>query len=86
MVQWITKVWVCGVVEENSDWLGSSTGPHTKEVWTGKIHLVVQQGFDVLWVQVTTSVECNKVSGYSLFWEGATNAAGKEPIEALINL
>jgi hypothetical protein len=24
--------------------------------------------------------------GYSLFREGATNAAGKEPIEALINL
>jgi hypothetical protein len=67
MVQWITKVWVCRVAEENSDWLGSLTGPHTKEVWTGKICLVVQQGFDGLWVQVTTSVECNKVSGYSLF-------------------
>jgi hypothetical protein len=40
----------------------------------------VQQGFDILWVQVTTSVECKK------FWEGAANAAGKEPIEALINL
>jgi hypothetical protein len=46
----------------------------------------VQQGFDLLWVQVTTSVECKKVSGYSLFQEGATNTAGKEPIEALINL
>jgi hypothetical protein len=46
----------------------------------------VQQGFDLLWVQVATSVECKKQSGYSLFWEGATNAAGKEPIEALINL
>jgi hypothetical protein len=34
---------------------------------------------------VTTSVECKKVSGYSLFWEGAAKAAGKEPIEALIN-
>jgi hypothetical protein len=29
-----TKGWVCGVAEEDSDWLGSSTGPHTKEVWT----------------------------------------------------
>jgi hypothetical protein len=48
--------------------------------------LVVQQGFDLLWVQVTTSAECKKVSGYSLFREGAANAAGKEPIEALINL
>jgi hypothetical protein len=30
-----TKGWVCEVAEEDSDWLGSSTGPHTKEVWTG---------------------------------------------------
>ena len=30
-----TKGWVCGVVAEDSDWLGSYTGPHTKEVWTG---------------------------------------------------
>jgi hypothetical protein len=53
----------------------------------GRAHdLDVQQGFDLLWVQVTTSAECKKVSGYSLSWEGATNAAGKEPIEALINL
>jgi hypothetical protein len=46
----------------------------------------VQQGFDLLWAQVTTSAECKKVSRYSLFWEGATNTAGKEPIEALVNL
>jgi hypothetical protein len=38
------------------------------------------------WVQVTTYAECKKVSRYSLFREGATNAAGKEPIEALITL
>ena len=31
-----TKGWVCGVTEKGSDWLGSYTGPHTKEVWTGK--------------------------------------------------
>jgi hypothetical protein len=86
MVQWITKGWVCGVAEEDSDWLGSSTRPYTNEVWTGKIRLVVQQGFDLLWVQVTTSAECKKVSGYSQFREGATNTAEKEPIEALINL
>ena len=30
-----TKGWVCGVAEKGSDWLGSYTGPHTKEVWTG---------------------------------------------------
>jgi hypothetical protein len=48
--------------------------------------LVEQQDFDLLWVQLTTSAECKKVSGYSLLRERATNAAGKEPIEALINL
>jgi hypothetical protein len=46
----------------------------------------VQQSVDLLWVQVTTSVECKKVSGYSLLREGAANMVGKEPIEALINL
>jgi hypothetical protein len=51
-----------------------------------KVRPVVQQGFDLLWVQVTTSAECNKVSRYSLFREGAMNVAGKEPIEALVNL
>jgi hypothetical protein len=30
----LTKWWVCGVAEKNSDWHGSSTGSHTKEVWT----------------------------------------------------
>ena len=29
-----TKGWVCEVAEKGSDWLGSYTGPHTKEVWT----------------------------------------------------
>jgi hypothetical protein len=32
----ITNGWVCRVTEEDSDWLGSSTGPHKKEVWTRK--------------------------------------------------
>jgi hypothetical protein len=51
----------------------------------GRAHdLDVQQGFDLLWVQVTTSAECKKVSGYSR--EGAANTAEKEPIETLINL
>jgi hypothetical protein len=49
-------------------------------------NLNVQQGFDLLWVQVTTSAECKKVYGYSLFQEGSTNTAGKEPIKALIKL
>jgi hypothetical protein len=47
---------------------------------------VVQQGVDLLWVQVTTSAECKKVSGYSLLREEVANTAGKESIEALINL
>jgi hypothetical protein len=46
----------------------------------------VQQGFDLSWIQVTTSAEYKKVSGYSLFREGAVNTEGKEPIDALINL
>jgi hypothetical protein len=29
-----TKGWVCKVAEEDSDWLGSTTGPHKQEVWT----------------------------------------------------
>jgi hypothetical protein len=52
----------------------------------GKVHSVVQQSFDLSWVQVNTSAELKKVSRYSLFQEGAMNAVGKEPIEALINL
>ena len=44
-----TKGWACGVTEKGGDWLGSSTGPHTKEVWMRKIRPDVQQGFDLLW-------------------------------------
>src|SRR6266480_5802208 len=36
--------------EEGSDWLGSSTGPHTKESVDGKDRPVVQQGFDLFWM------------------------------------
>jgi hypothetical protein len=52
----------------------------------GKVRPVVQQSFDFSWVQVTTSAEYKKVSRYSLLREGAAKAAGKESIEALINL
>jgi hypothetical protein len=52
----------------------------------GKDRPVVQEGIDLLWVQVTTSAECKKVSGYYLLREGAANTTEKEPIEALINL
>jgi hypothetical protein len=33
----LTKGWVYEVAEKKSDWLASSTRPHTKEVWTGTI-------------------------------------------------
>jgi hypothetical protein len=55
----LTKGWVCGVTEKNGDWLGSSTGPHTKEVWTGK-YARLCSSVDLSWVQVTTSAECTK--------------------------
>ena len=67
-----------GMVERRSDWFGLLTGPHTKEVWTGKIRLVLQQGLDLLWVKQRTSAECIKVTCYSTFQDGTTNAAGKE--------
>jgi hypothetical protein len=73
-------------MEKNSDWFGSQDwAPYIRSM-DRKVCPVVQQGFDLLWVQVTTSAECMKVSGYSLFQEGATNMAGKEPIDTLINL
>jgi hypothetical protein len=81
-----TKGWVCGVAEEDRDWLGSNDWAPYKRIMDGKVCPVVQQSIDLLWVQVTTSAECKKVLRYSLFREGATNTAGKEPIEALINL
>jgi hypothetical protein len=77
---------VCGVEEEDSDCLESHDWAPYKRSMDGKVRPVVQQDFDLLWVQVTTFAECKKVSRYSLFGEGATNAVGKEPIEALINL
>ena len=40
----LTKGWVCGVVAEDSDWLGSYTGPHTEGSVDGNVHPVVQQG------------------------------------------
>jgi hypothetical protein len=82
----LTYGWVCGVAEKNGDWLGSSTGPHTKRSMDGKVRPVVQQSVDLSWVQVPPLQSVQKVSRYSLFREGATNTAGKEPIEALINL
>jgi hypothetical protein len=80
------KGWVCGVTEEESYWLGSHDWAPYKRSMDGKVCPVVQQSIDLLWIQVTTSAECKKIFGYFLFRKGGTNAARKEPIEALINL
>jgi hypothetical protein len=55
-----TKWWVCEVAEEDSDWLGSHDWAPYHGSMDGKVCPVVQQGFDLLWVQVTTSVDCTK--------------------------
>jgi hypothetical protein len=55
-----TKGWVCRVVEEDSDWLGSHDWAPYKRSMDGKVRPVVQQGIDLLWLQVTTSAECIK--------------------------
>jgi hypothetical protein len=56
----LTKGWVCRVAEKNGDWLGSQDwAPHQGSV-DGSARPVVQQGFDLSWVQVTTSAECIK--------------------------
>ena len=80
------KGWAYGVAEKGSDWLGSSTGPHTKEVWTGKYarlcsKALISHGKSDAPLQSVRIVTC-----YSLFREGTANAAGKELHEVLINL
>jgi hypothetical protein len=55
-----TKGWVCEVAEEDSDWLGSEDWAPYQGSMNEKVRPVVQQGFDLLWVQVTTSAECTK--------------------------
>ena len=85
-LSWAAKGWACGVAEKGGDWLGSSTGPHTKEVWTGKYarlcsKALISHGKSDAPLQSVRIVTC-----YSLFWEGTANAAGKELHEVLINL
>jgi hypothetical protein len=70
-----------GAVISSDQWL-----VHIPRKYGWVVCPVVQQSVDLLWVQVTISAEYKKVSRYSLFQEGATNMAGKEPIEDLINL
>ena len=80
------KGWAYGVAEKGSDWLGSSTGPHTKEVWAGKYarlcsKALISYGKSNAPLQSVRIVTC-----YFLFREGTANAAGKELHEVLINL
>jgi hypothetical protein len=55
-----TKRWVCRVMEEDNDWLGSHDWAPYKRSMDRKVRPVVQQGIDLLSVQVTTSTECTK--------------------------
>jgi hypothetical protein len=80
------KGWVCKVVGRNSDWLRSTARPHTKEVWTGKYARSCSKALISYGYKWPPLQSVQKVSRYSLFQEGAMNTAGKEPIEALINL
>ena len=64
--------------EGGSDWLEPTTGPHIMELWTGKYARLcnkelISHGKSNAPLQSVRIVTC-----YSLFREGATNAAGKE--------
>jgi hypothetical protein len=68
-----TKGWVCRVTEEDNDWLGLHDWAPYKRSMDGKVRPVVQQGIDLLWVQVTTSAECTKsviVVDEHMPWDG----------------
>ena len=80
-----TKGWVCGVAGKSSDWLGSYTGPHTKEVWTGKYARLATR-MRSLMGKAAHLCRVKDVACHSLFREGTANAAGKELHEVLINL
>jgi hypothetical protein len=62
--------------EKDGEWLRSMTGPHTNEVWTGKIRPVVQQGFDIFWKDTPLS-SVQRCDLLPLVREGAANAVGK---------
>jgi hypothetical protein len=55
------KWWVSKVAKEDSDCLGSQDLAPYQGSMDRKVRPIVQQGFDLLWVQVTTSVECTKI-------------------------
>ena len=81
----LTKGWVCGVAEKDSDWLGSYTGPHTTEVWTGKYARLATR-IRSLMGKAAHLCRVKDVACHSLFREGTANAAGKELHEVLVNL
>jgi hypothetical protein len=62
--------------EKYDEWLGSSAGPHTKEVWTGRNARLCSKALISFGIthfyRVYKDVTC-----YPLFQEGAANAAGK---------
>jgi hypothetical protein len=77
----LTNGWTYGVTEKNGDWLGSQDWAPYKGSMNGKVHPVVQQSFDLLWVQVTTSAECKNVSGYSLFRKELRTRQERSPLK-----
>ena len=71
---------------EGSDWLGSYTGPHTKEVWTGKYARLATR-ISSLMGKVTHLCRVYQIVAVTpCSGKGTTNAAGKELHEVLVNL
>lgn len=81
-----TKGWVCGVAEKDSDWLGSYTKSHTKEVCTGWAARLATRIRSLMGKVTHLCRVYWIVACHSLFREGTTNAAGKELHKVLVNL
>ena len=71
---------------EGSDWLGSYTWPHTKEVWTRNASRLVSR-ISSLMGKVTHLCRVYQIVAVTpCSGKGTTNAAGKELHEVLVNL
>ena len=71
---------------EGSDWLGSYTWPHTKEVWTGKYTRLVSR-ISSLMGKVTHLCRVYQIVAVTpCSGKGTMNAAGKELHEVLVDL
>ena len=71
---------------EGSDWLGSYTWPHTKEVWTRNASRLVSM-ISSLMGKVTHLCRVYQIVAITpCSGKGTTNAAGKEFREVLVNL